>query len=211
MCSGHSEVFRGLVFEADARKTIEAILANALGRDSDCDYVLLWRAAHGSLEPLMPKNTRHWPGDVHTVKLADREMKIICTGRQLEKDSPQKWYEEVFAIIRDPARDPAVRCDFIAELARSVLGNETVRSFLESLVSSDANPAVRCTAARALRKAAVEFPHIRKLILDRFRDPEVSADDRRCYGRALADAAPLILRSGSFSSGFSRTTPSQPR
>ncbi len=57
-------------------------------------------------------------------------------------------------------------------------------------MSSDANPAVRCTAARALREAAVEFPHIRKLILDRFRDPEVSADDRRCYGRALADAAP---------------------
>ena len=41
-----------------------------------------------------------------------------------------------------------------------------------------------------MRKAAVEFPHIRKFILDRFRDLEVTADDRRCYGRALADSAP---------------------
>ncbi len=85
----------------------------------------------------------------------------------------------------------AVRCDFIAELARSVLGNEMVRRFLESLVSDDSDPDIRCASAWALRKAAVEFPHIRALILDRFRDPEVSADDRRCYGRALADSASI--------------------
>ena len=41
----------------------------------------------------------------------------------------------------------------------------------------------------ALRKAAIEFAAIRTLILDRFRHPKVSADDRyRCYGRALAES-----------------------
>ena len=47
-------------------------------------------------------------------------MKILCTGGQLENDSPQKWYDEVFSIVRDPSRDSHVRCSFIAELAHSV-------------------------------------------------------------------------------------------
>ncbi len=28
----------------------------------------------------MPKDTRHWPGDEHKVKLPDLEVKILCMG-----------------------------------------------------------------------------------------------------------------------------------
>ena len=95
----------------------------------------------------MPKDARHWPGDEHKVKLPGLEVKILCVGCQLQNDSPQKWYEEVFSIIRDASRDPAVRCNFIAELARSVLSNEMVRRFLVSLVSDDPDPEIRCASA----------------------------------------------------------------
>jgi transcriptional regulator with XRE-family HTH domain/predicted nucleotidyltransferase len=182
---------QGTRYERDARKTTDEILGKSLGRVSPYNYVSLWRAAHGSLDRFMPEDARHWPGDEHMVKLPDLEVKIVCMGGGLESDSPQKWYEEVFAIIRNPSRDLTVRCDFISELSRSVLGNEMIRRFLESLVSGDADPGIRCVSALALRKAAIEFPHIRALILDRFRAPGVSADDRRCYGRALADSAPI--------------------
>jgi transcriptional regulator with XRE-family HTH domain/predicted nucleotidyltransferase len=188
------ETLRGLQqtrHESDAGKTIEAILSKALARVSHSNYLLLWRAAHGSLERWMPKGTHHWPGAEHTVKLPELEVKIVCKGGQLENDSPQKWYHEVFSIIQDPSRDTDVRCNFVAELARSVLGNETVRSFLESLVSADSDPDIRSLSALALSEAAVEFPQVRALILDRFRDPDVSANDRRRYGRALADSAQI--------------------
>ena len=56
----------------------------------------------------MPKNTRHWPGEEHKIKLPGLEVKILCAGVQFQKDSPQKWYEEVFSIIRD--RFPRPRC-----------------------------------------------------------------------------------------------------
>ena len=177
--------------ESDATSTIEVILGKALGHVSRSNYVSLWRAANGSLERFMPKDARHWPGDEHKLTLPDLETTILCTGGRLENESPQKWYDAVFAIIRDPSRDSAVRCSFIDELARSVLGNETVRRFLESLVSADSHDAVACTAAWALRKAAIEHPSIRELILDRFRDPKVSADDRCRYGSALSSSAPF--------------------
>ena len=125
------------------------------------------------------------------MKLPNLDVTILCLGCQLENDSPQKWYDEVFSIIRDPSRDSNVRCGFITELARSVLGNEMVRRFLESLVSDDPDSDIRCTSAWALRKAAAEFPHTRALILNRFRDRKVLADGRRRYGRALADSAPI--------------------
>jgi transcriptional regulator with XRE-family HTH domain len=181
---------QGTRFEADARRTIETILGKALSRVSDYNYVALLRANHGSLDPLMPKDTRHWPGVEHKVKLPGRELKIICLGWQLEKGSPQKWHEEVFEIIRDQSRDSAIRCEFIAELARSVMSNEAVRAFLNSILSDDGDPNVRSTSALALRKAAVKFPSIRERILNQLRGPNVSADDLRCYGRALADSAP---------------------
>jgi transcriptional regulator with XRE-family HTH domain len=188
----------GTRYEDDARKTTDAILGKSSGRVSPYNYATLWRAAYGSLERFMPKGARHWPGDEHIVKLPDLEVKIVCMGRGLEDDSPQQWYEEVFSIIRDPSRSSTVRCDFISELSRSVLGNEMIRRFLESLLSDDDDPDIRRTSALALRKAAIEFPHIRALILDRFRALEVSADDRRSYGRA-------------FSSGCSRATRNRPR
>ena len=181
----------GTRYEHDSRRTTDAILDKSLDRVSPDNYVSLWRAAHGSLERFMPKDTRHWPGDEHVVKLPNLEVKMICLGGGLEDDSPQKWYEEVFSIIRDPSRTSTVRCDFISELSRSVLGNEMIRRFLESLLSDNADPDIRRMSAWALRKAAIEFPPIRALILNRFRAPEVSADERRSYGRALADSAPF--------------------
>jgi transcriptional regulator with XRE-family HTH domain/predicted nucleotidyltransferase len=181
----------GTRYENDARKTIDAILGKSLGQVSPYNYVSLWRAAHGSLERFMPEDTRHRPGDEHIVKLPDLDVKTICMEGGLKDDSPQEWYKQVFSIIRDPSRDSSVRCDFISELSRSVLGNEMIRRFLESLLAEDTDPDIRCASAWALKKAAIEFPPIRALILDGFRDPEVSADDRRSYGRALADSAPF--------------------
>jgi transcriptional regulator with XRE-family HTH domain/predicted nucleotidyltransferase len=178
-------------YEPDAMIVTDAVLGKAMGHVSPSNYAALWRAANGSLERFMPKNTRHWPGEQHKFKLPGLEVKVLCVGAQLQKDSPQKWYEEVLSIIRDGSRNLAVRCNFIDELASSVLRNEMVRSALETLVSSDPNPEIRCAAGWALRKAATVFPAVRALILDRLKDPEVSADDRRRYGRALADSAAI--------------------
>ena len=149
---------QGTRFEADAKRIIEMILEKALGRVSNYDYVSLWRAAHGSLDRLMPKDARHWPGDEHTVRLPALDVRIICTGGQLEIESPQKWYEEVFGIIQDTSRDLTVRCDFIVELARSVLSNETVRRFLESCVSNDADADIRCTRRMGVEEGGRRVP-----------------------------------------------------
>jgi transcriptional regulator with XRE-family HTH domain/predicted nucleotidyltransferase len=179
----------GSRFESDARRTIGAILDKASSWMSESDYLSAWHAAHGSLETLMPENTRHWPGDVHDIKIGGRDVKIVCAGKGLWDDSPATWQERVLSIVQDRSVDRGVRRDFIEEIGRSALGNESVRSVLLSLASGDPDAGIRHGAAYALRRAAATTPEIRRLILGRFLERGSSARARQGYGRALVDSA----------------------